>query len=485
MRSRLALLVLVLASILASGVASASAAPSLRLGYRHAGPRIRLEVRAAHRPRSVSLSVDGRRLPTVRRRHGMVAVASVSARRLRPGRHLASAVAGFGTRTVRTTRVVRIRSTRPRGATASSFEASLSGVSSGQRVSGAVPVKVTVRGGSGRVAKVEFWTDGHRRFIDRTASYSWTWNTGGLSGDHVVGALAFDRAGRRVSTDNVHVDVSAGSGAPVAQDPPGSPYFRSSFESGNLNDWSVFDYDATIRNVSTSAEGIPAHDGSRAVKFEVTKGQLAAGQIHAKLYKIWTRPGGVHTGFHEDGDGSLAPSEPQGGDMSGTYSAWYYFPANYTRPSSNGGDWTTIWDWKQWYADGKQVVNWGVCVSSAQQWAGMRAPDGSLQWSGPRDDRPVMSIQGGSYDDWDYELREVPRGRWFQIKAVVAQGSKIDWYLDGAFWRTTSQSRFPVGAVPIPQEGESSRPDASIFSVGHYGGVGRNYVDDVTFTPSP
>lgn len=327
--------------------------------------------------------------------------------------------------------------------------------------------------------RVTFSVDGHRRAVVRRRPYTQRISTVRMRrGRHVLTVRAHTRSG--LVTVRRAFNLSARADSPSG----GAGSWTSNFDSGTLDAWSVWSFGSgtgTIENVPSGTDGVPAHSGSRMVKFEVTPEQEASGHVNAKLYKIWTRSGAPR--FHEDGTGAEAPTIPSSNDMSGTYSAWFYFPSTYRR-SATVPNWTTIWQWKQWFGDNRQIVNWGICVSAASQWGGLKRPDGSPQWNGPYDQRPVMSIQGGSFDHWDYEVRAVPLGRWFRISAVVHQGQSIDWYIDGNPWRTIYNSRFPVGASPIPQDGEDAPPQASIFSVGHYDGIGTDYVDGVSFTPA-
>jgi thermitase len=79
---------------------------------------------------------------------------------------------------------------------------------SGNSVSGTVMVQASASDNVG-VTKVEFYVDGVLRATDSTASYSFSWNTTGLSGSHTLVAVASDAAGRSTSSAPVSVTVSA------------------------------------------------------------------------------------------------------------------------------------------------------------------------------------------------------------------------------------------------------------------------------------
>lgn len=71
----------------------------------------------------------------------------------------------------------------------------------------------------------------------------------------------------------------------------------------------------------------------------------------------------------------------------------------------------------------------------------------------------------------------VPVGRWFELKAMVYDDDKIDFYLDGKSLGTALDSHYAVGAG-------HAYSFNSIFGIGHYGpNVGRLYADRVSFTP--
>jgi hypothetical protein len=355
-----------------------------------------------------------------------------------------------------------------------------------ETVSGTVDIDAVVKGGGGSNRSIRAYVDGQPIGADVQAPWSVAWHTRGVpAGTHKLRVFAYDGLGRARS-QKVYVTVPKSGTLGGTPPPSAGPGWSSTFESGTLDDWSVRDFGpgntGTIENVASGTDDVPAHSGVRMAKFQVTRAQSDSGQFHSKLYKIWTRSGGPLSSFHEDQTGDVAPQMPSGNDMSGTYSAWFYFPSDYQR-DPDVRDWTNIFHFKQWFSD-KQVVGWGVYVSAASQWGGLRKPDGSPQWAGPSDQRALMGVVAGGFGNWDYDLKPVPLGRWFELTADVHQGDSIDWSIDGQPWRTVHQSRFPVGAVPDPADGESGPPNATIWSIGHYLGVGTDYVDDVSYTPS-
>src|SRR4051794_13290938 len=430
-----------------AAAAPAQAHAGVRVTVHHAGAGVvRVKAAAPTSARRVSFAVDGRRRAVARHRPF---TRRIGIRRLRRGRHVMTARVRTRAGVATGRRVFRVTARAAAASVSSPLQARVTAPAWGAKVSGEVTITADVGGGSATNYSIRAFVDGQPVGADEQAPWSVRWDTSDVSqGDHRIRVVAYDGQGRALS-QKVIVNV-------IPADPPvtgtGQPGWTSTFESGTLDEWSVRDFGvdntATIENVASGADGVPAHSGSRMAKFQVTATQSASGHYHAKLYKIWTRPDGPLSTFHEDATGDLAPQMPATDDVSGTYSAWYYFPSDYTRDPAVH-DWTNIFHFKQWFSD-KQVVGWGVYVSAASQWGGLRTPDGSPQWDGPSDQRPVMGVVAGGFGNWDYELRSVPVGRWFELKAVVHQGQSIEWYLDGQPWRTVYQSRFPVGAVPDP-----------------------------------
>jgi acid phosphatase type 7 len=78
----------------------------------------------------------------------------------------------------------------------------------GARVSGVVTITATAADDV-RVEKVDFWIDGVLRRIDRTASYSYAWDSRTVpAGTHTIQARAYDIDGNRVSSATVTVTTT-------------------------------------------------------------------------------------------------------------------------------------------------------------------------------------------------------------------------------------------------------------------------------------
>jgi hypothetical protein len=264
--------------------------------------------------------------------------------------------------------------------------------------------------------------------------------------------------------------------------------FFTDFERNGLLDWSKTGFRPNCDGTGDTPGGdvVPNPAGrGHAARFVVTPQQNRACDTHAKLYEIWDATGTPHEPYRQD-DGRLSPRMPEGDDMSGTYQASYFVPKG---PRDSSGGHTVIWDWKEWFPDdrGGQVVNWGITISAADEWKTVKNPDGSPAWAGPSDSRPLMHVGGCGEEHWNFMLMEVPQGRWFTITARLRQGKSIDWYVDGTFWRRVANARCPVGAAPNPSltHDAALKPPQFIWSVGFYGGIGSDYVDDASFTPAP
>ena len=78
----------------------------------------------------------------------------------------------------------------------------------GATVSGRITISATASDDV-RVEKVDFWVDGVLRGIDRTASYSYSWDSRTVSaGTHAIQARAYDIDGNRVSSTSVPVTTT-------------------------------------------------------------------------------------------------------------------------------------------------------------------------------------------------------------------------------------------------------------------------------------
>lgn len=166
--------------------------------------------------------------------------------------------------------------------------------------------------------------------------------------------------------------------------------------------------------------------------------------VHAKLYHGW--------GGGSPGDGPRL--EP--GQESGTYRAWYYLPRDTpTFPyKPHNVRWVNVMQWKSVGGAGQQVnaeadlvpVNGRVWLCLGRGW--------------PQCDPPSHA-----------NAIPAPLGRWFELRADLFHQGRIDWYLDGRHVWTS-----PVVGL---QPGQGW-----IFGIGHYGGVGKLYAKNASFTPA-
>lgn len=341
------------------------------------------------------------------------------------------------------------------------------------------PVQKTVSGkilftaqtNGGTAVRARFYVDGRERFLDRAPRWMYREHgiidTGRLRpGGHRLAVHARFRDGS-VKGDSVEILVkpAAGSAAERAT-------WRSSFEQGSFSEWSWWGKGdsryAGHSVVSTREAGIPSLDGGRAAEFSVTEAQLRAGSQHSKLMKDWGYAPPETTTWRDDAGRQL--ERLPGNSPAGAYRANFYLPANY-RKSPEG--WTNIFQFKEAYHDsaGKwhQDPQWWLNMSQAGKW-------GSAAPAGLRPDHPVLHANNWRTDYSNYrpKLVALPLGRWFEIKAELYPGDRIDWYLDGKLFDTSYASKYPVGF-------SKSRPTGWVFGVGHYYGIGKLWADKVSF----
>lgn len=261
---------------------------------------------------------------------------------------------------------------------------------------------------------------------------------------------------------------------------PGS--WVSNFEGKGFDEWTSWRRNdgGDMRIVSPSAVGIPAHSGNKVAEFGVDAAQFASNHINSKLYKEWA-VGWPETAAQDNNGRPLSRLARSG--VSGTYRAWYFLPSTY---SMGKGTWTNIFQFKEayWGADGRwhEDPQWWLAMKPAGDF-------GSKRPAGTKDSQPVLVLSHWYLDGRQWQPRvAVPRGRWFELRADVYAGDHIDWFLDGKQFdrsyaknarphatRTTMDRSYPVGLT----QGDVGW----IFGVGHYGGIGKLWVDDVSFTP--
>ncbi len=325
------------------------------------------------------------------------------------------------------------------------------------------------------VRAVQFRLDGHPLSRDVRAPYSCQlWSPAVRDGAHTLTATALDAVGRRVKA-TVRIVVSnhrSTSGSNATASGEGMPaQWSDSFESGDFSAWSWWGQgDPTYAHrdvVDPTSEGVAPHSGTHAARFETTPDDIAAGRIHAKLYKSF--------GTNLDTPQSKSPA-----NVSGTYSAWYYLPTTYHIAGPD--DWVSIFQFKEQYR-----VPSGPAQSDPLWWVQMNnldwAKSMATAWKQPlpqgtRPDQPVAFVsRWGS--DWKVKRNfvPVPLGRWFQVTAVVHQNDRIDLTLDGQKLDTVYASEYHVG----PFHGTDSTQ--WIFGVGNYSNTssGPLYVDDASY----
>jgi hypothetical protein len=252
---------------------------------------------------------------------------------------------------------------------------------------------------------------------------------------------------------------------------PATAAWHADFEQGDFSEWSIAERrdGGTFYAAAASSEGIPTLSSNAVARFEVTRSQRAAGLKHSKLYKQWyLRP--PDSGRSDDLGRPLErlPNNSAGG----VYRAWYYLPRDY-RASR---DWANVFQFKQSYVDAggrwHQDPRWWVNLTRADSWR--RADRGRIR--GAAGGAPVLAVANwGDGAETARPVARAPRGRWFEIAANLQPGKRIDWFLDGEWIETSSHRVHPVGP------GRSTT--GWTLGVGHYGGVGKLWVDAVSFTP--
>jgi hypothetical protein len=354
----------------------------------------------------------------------------------------------------------------PTSAPSEQLTVALTSPTSGETISGVHQVRATTSGGDGVVARVEFWTDGTLRSIDRRAPYMWKWNTSALSGAHLVSAVAYDGARNRAPTNNIRVSV-VDSAAPTT-----TPTWASGFETGSFSEWNFRDDgpgglwpdSPPIHIVDPTTEGVPYRQGTKVGRFEVSPTDRARGRLHAKLYK--------HFG------------PPMPTNVSGSYRASFYLPWDYSLPTYDIGDGTgavTLFQWKEWANGGaNQDPLWWLEIRP-RKWMDER-PDKT--WVGlppPNATDPVVFINHWQADNNRRHLQALaaPKGRWFDVRAELRQPDRIDFYVDGKLLGTALDSEYSVS----PFHGDPN--GFFIFGLGNYGTTGGViYADDVSFAPA-
>ena len=263
---------------------------------------------------------------------------------------------------------------------------------------------------------------------------------------------------------------------------PKAPTHAWDFEGprSGLAGWDVLQQ-AELRNgqtrvVKPAAYGVPPRRGGtngHVLRASVNTRQRAAGTYAAYLYKVWA-VAAPETGWTGDFGHPYERMSP--GQEGGTYRAWYFLPRSTRRVlrHNNHGryGWVNIFQFKHSNPDGDGPGRW---AQPPQWWINIRNSDPDrLALCVSHWERPAFCERRGLASS---HLPRVPFGRWFQLRADVHPGDRIDFYLDGRRFDTGRQADYGVGLAP----GDSSW----IFSPGWYLNTGTAYIDDVRFDRAP
>jgi hypothetical protein len=231
------------------------------------------------------------------------------------------------------------------------------------------------------------------------------------------------------------------------------------------------------RTVDPLAYGVPARAGgtnSRVFRATVNVAQRDAGAFAAYLYKVWALSSPETSWENEF---THQPYERMTrGQEGGTYSAWYYLPeSTHTTLQSNNDathGWINIFQFKHSNPDMRGPGHWD---QTPQWWVNIANNDPNhIVLAVSHEGAPAFGYRNGPNSS---NLPTVPFGRWFEIRAEVRPGNRIDFYLDGQRFETGYQSDSPVGL----NSGDSSW----IYSVGWYLNTGTAYIDDASFNRQP
>ncbi len=229
------------------------------------------------------------------------------------------------------------------------------------------------------------------------------------------------------------------------------------------------------RAVDPATYGVPARDGGtndHVLRASVSEAQRDAGQYAAYLYKVWAVAAPETTWQNEFTD---APYERMTrGQEAGSYTAWYYLPESTKSTLQHNSDETHGWvNIMQFKHSNPNMDGPGQWNQPPEWWVNIRNND-------PNRITLVVSHEGDpGWGDRAGQARqpEVPFGRWFQLRADIHPGNRIEFYLDGKLFETGHQSDQSVGLNP----GDSSW----IFSPGYYLNTGTAFIDDVSFDRKP
>ena len=257
--------------------------------------------------------------------------------------------------------------------------------------------------------------------------------------------------------------------------PPAGAAWAAGFEAGSFGEWSWWGQGdptyAGLSVVDARSAGIPACEGQKVARFAITRRDIAKGNINSKLYKGFSLPGSGRT---------WAPA-----DVSGSYVAWFYLPRSFRQTSAPG---VNLFQFKTelYSRGGESEPSWELDIQSAR-WLNQR-PHHTWVGRAPADPGAPVAVTnyGNEIDGWANDNGRrmtgiaLPRGRWFEVRAVVVEGRRIDWYVAGRHLVTNYQRQFPVGPI------HGGDAENWTFGIGNYSvNVGVIYADAASYTPTP
>ena len=285
---------------------------------------------------------------------------------------------------------------------------------------------------------------------------SWRWR------GHTLKKLLDRRCGRRVKTKRVARPAPVAAPVQGAKTRAPAATWRSGFEPGNFSEWSWHGQDdptyVGLSVVDPASQGIPAREGSKVARFEVTAADASAGRYNSKLFEY------VHAG---GGDRqSWIPA-----NVNGTYRASYWLPPS-TSMTRDGSVNAFQFKDQAWASSAKTSENsepsWEVQIRSAAM----------MGVAGVRPDHPVAYVRhgGDGIDDVPGARIPLPLGQWFELRAEVYAGDRIEYYFNDTLMRVARHSEFPVGHF-------RANTFNWIFGIGWYSSnPGVMYADDASFT---
>jgi hypothetical protein len=231
------------------------------------------------------------------------------------------------------------------------------------------------------------------------------------------------------------------------------------------------------RAVDPGAYGVPARSGGtndRVLRASVNEAQRDSGAYAAYLYKVWA-VAAPETSW--ENEFTHQPYERMSrGQEAGSYRAWYYLPESTRQTLQHNNDdthgWVNIFQFKHSSPDMSGTGHWNQLP---EWWVNICNNDPNHIVLGvSHEGNPAYGYRNGPRSS---NLPTVPFGRWFEIRADVRPGNRIDFYLDGQLFESGSQTNTSVGL----NAGDSSW----IYSAGWYLNTGTAYIDDLSFDRKP